>query len=559
MPHAISCFKHKFGLNTFAVCRADHRRDLHHETFTETFLAETVDAGRRTLDTDQIETDRPPASPRSASGAAGCSSSAWAARPGHASHAVNDFRKICGFEAYAPTDNVSELTARTNDEGWDTTFAAWLRRLAARRATTPCWCSPSAAATPRRTSRPTSCAALELAKERGAGDLRHRRPRRRRTRPSSPTPASIVPAALRRPHHPAHRGAVRRGVAPAGHPPGAGPRARPSGSPSYDATGGLRRERLLHRRRRRASSAATSSRRLLGRPGDVERVTVYDNFSSGRRLAPRRRSRDDPRLDGRRAATSATCADADRGAARPRRGHPPRLQPRHRGGGRQPGHRLRPGHRCSPTTSSRRRGTAGSGWCSTPRAAASTATSASSRRPRTTARWSRRRPTAPASSPARRCSRRTPRCSTSPPAPSGSATSSARSQTHGVGFDFVRRLLDDPTRLRILGDGQQSKSYIHVERRHRGRAAGRRAGASTPFDAFNVATGDYVTVTEIAELAMRGARARARARRRSSTPAATAAGRATCRSCGSRPSKIRGAGLGQPAHRPGGAARLDDR
>jgi D-sedoheptulose 7-phosphate isomerase len=46
---------------------------------------------------------------------------------GHASHAVNDFRKICDFEAYAPTDNVSELTARANDEGWDTTFAAWLR------------------------------------------------------------------------------------------------------------------------------------------------------------------------------------------------------------------------------------------------------------------------------------------------------------------------------------------------------------------------------------------------------------------------------------------------
>ena len=45
---------------------------------------------------------------------------------GHAGHAVNDFRKLCGLEAYAPTDNVSELTARTNDEGWDTTFAAWL-------------------------------------------------------------------------------------------------------------------------------------------------------------------------------------------------------------------------------------------------------------------------------------------------------------------------------------------------------------------------------------------------------------------------------------------------
>ncbi len=46
---------------------------------------------------------------------------------GHASHAVNDFRKIAGFEAYAPTDNVSELTARVNDEGWDTTFSEWLR------------------------------------------------------------------------------------------------------------------------------------------------------------------------------------------------------------------------------------------------------------------------------------------------------------------------------------------------------------------------------------------------------------------------------------------------
>src|SRR5207244_416376 len=46
---------------------------------------------------------------------------------GHASHAVNDFRKLCGFEAYAPTDNVSELTARINDEGWDTSLAAWLK------------------------------------------------------------------------------------------------------------------------------------------------------------------------------------------------------------------------------------------------------------------------------------------------------------------------------------------------------------------------------------------------------------------------------------------------
>ena len=45
----------------------------------------------------------------------------------NASHAVNDFRKICGFEAYAPTDNVSELTARTNDDGWATIFTEWLK------------------------------------------------------------------------------------------------------------------------------------------------------------------------------------------------------------------------------------------------------------------------------------------------------------------------------------------------------------------------------------------------------------------------------------------------
>jgi D-sedoheptulose 7-phosphate isomerase len=46
---------------------------------------------------------------------------------GNASHAVNDFRKICDIETYAPTDNVSELTARINDDGWDTAFANWLR------------------------------------------------------------------------------------------------------------------------------------------------------------------------------------------------------------------------------------------------------------------------------------------------------------------------------------------------------------------------------------------------------------------------------------------------
>ncbi|WAX59312.1 NAD-dependent epimerase/dehydratase family protein [Jatrophihabitans cynanchi] len=74
-------------------------------------------------------------------------------------------------------------------------------------------------------------------------------------------------------------------------------------------------------------------------------------------------------------------------------------------------------------------------------------------------------------------------------------------QTHGVGYDFVRRLLADPTELRILGDGRQSKSYIHVDDVVSAVLLAASA-AQGPFAVFNVATGDYVTVSEIAELAM---------------------------------------------------------
>ncbi len=77
-------------------------------------------------------------------------------------------------------------------------------------------------------------------------------------------------------------------------------------------------------------------------------------------------------------------------------------------------------------------------------------------------------------------------------------------QTHGVGFDFVRRLLDDPTCLRILGDGTQSKSYIHVDdvvRAVLGVADSTAEAPTGTFGAYNVATGDYITVTEIALLA----------------------------------------------------------
>jgi UDP-glucose 4-epimerase len=74
-------------------------------------------------------------------------------------------------------------------------------------------------------------------------------------------------------------------------------------------------------------------------------------------------------------------------------------------------------------------------------------------------------------------------------------------QTHGVGFDFLRRLLADPHKLRILGDGTQSKSYIHVlDVVEAVMTAARKAESG--FRVYNVATGDYITVTEIAHLAV---------------------------------------------------------
>jgi D-sedoheptulose 7-phosphate isomerase len=94
-------------------------------TFTETYLEESAELIRR-LDRTAIEAVAAGLAAVRAGGGRlfilGVGGSA-----GHAGHAVNDFRKICGFEAYAPTDNVSELTARINDEGWDTCFAEWLR------------------------------------------------------------------------------------------------------------------------------------------------------------------------------------------------------------------------------------------------------------------------------------------------------------------------------------------------------------------------------------------------------------------------------------------------
>jgi len=94
-------------------------------SFSRSYLEETVDIVRR-IDAASIDLlAEGLASVRDRGGRlfiVGVGGSA-----GHASHAVNDFRKICQFEAYTPTDNVSELTARVNDEGWESSFAEWLK------------------------------------------------------------------------------------------------------------------------------------------------------------------------------------------------------------------------------------------------------------------------------------------------------------------------------------------------------------------------------------------------------------------------------------------------
>jgi len=88
----------------------------------------------------------------------------------NASHAVNDFRKIAGLECYAPTDNVSELTARTNDEGWSTVFAEWLKGSRLNQNDALLILSVGGGNLEKNIS-PNLVSALQLAKERGASIL----------------------------------------------------------------------------------------------------------------------------------------------------------------------------------------------------------------------------------------------------------------------------------------------------------------------------------------------------------------------------------------------------
>ena len=94
-------------------------------TFSETFLSDTTSVLSK-IDVDDIESVvEVLASVRNHGGRLFLAGSGGGA--GHASHATCDFRKLCNFESYCITDNVSELTARTNDEGWDTAYSNWLQ------------------------------------------------------------------------------------------------------------------------------------------------------------------------------------------------------------------------------------------------------------------------------------------------------------------------------------------------------------------------------------------------------------------------------------------------
>ena len=316
----------------------------------------------------------------------------------HASHAACDFRKLCGLEAYAPTDNVAELTARINDDGWEDALAAWLEgsRLGARDAVLVFSVGGG------------ERGARRVGEPRPRARHAHARPARRCSASSAATAATparvadesvLVPAVSDErvtPHtegmcavvwhllvsHPAlqaHDAEV--GVAPLTASFGVGAAAGSSSAA-------------------RASSAATSSTACSSDP-DVEASHGLRQLLVGPRGAPRA-ERSTTRASRSFAATSrtwTTLVDAARG---PRRRRPPRVEPGHRARGDRAEHRLRRGDAAHPP---RARGDAASrrsAGSSTPRAAASTATSARSRPTRTGGRSSRSRPTARASSPARR-------------------------------------------------------------------------------------------------------------------------------------------------------------
>ena len=186
----------------------------------------------------------------------------------NASHAVNDFRKIAGIEAYAPTDNVSELTARTNDEGWATIFVEWLQVSRLKAEDLILVLSVGGGSLEKNVS-PNLVTALQYAQEVGTpvigivgkdGGYTAQGGRRLRDR------ADGEP----RPHHAPLRGVPGRGLAPAGLAPAAQGEGRPSGSRSDEPRAGLRR-RSDSSGRSSWTGTACSTGPSSGRAGPIPR------------------------------------------------------------------------------------------------------------------------------------------------------------------------------------------------------------------------------------------------------------------------------------------------
>ena len=224
--------KHKFGLNTFAACRVQASLDESATSFTEEFLDET----RRILDALDPATVEAVAHDLAAVRARGgrLFILGVGGSAGHAGHAVNDFRKLCGFEAYAPTDNVSELTARTNDEGWDTVFSAWLEGSRLGPDDALLVFSVGGGDLERNVS-PNLVRAIELASEGGRG-VHGIVGRDGGYTAASATSCIVIPPLVAERITP-HRGPVRGDVAPAGEPssPGSGRHQVGSGGGSTGA------------------------------------------------------------------------------------------------------------------------------------------------------------------------------------------------------------------------------------------------------------------------------------------------------------------------------------
>ena len=453
---------------------------------------------------------------------------------GHASHAVNDFRKICGFEAYAPTDNVSELTARANDEGWDTTFSEWLRgsRLGAEDAVLVFSVGGGdreanvSANLVRPSSWPRSGAQRSSASSVATAA----------TPPRWPTPASIIPPAVPRPHHAAHRRACAPWSGTCWCPT---PRWPDSADEVGVACGDRRGRRQSAAGRAVVGGAGFIGShfvdRLLGDP-TTERGHGLRQLLLRARVAPRTASRTTPGCRSSR-ATSVTSTRLTEAMSRHRHGHPPRVEPRHRAAlPPNPAIDFDQGTRADPP---RGRGDAPRRRCRSD--------------PLRLGQRRLRRPR-------RARGGRGPRAA-------GSGLDLRRQQAGRRGADRVLLLHVRPDRLRlplrqrrrpapdprrrlrlrppparrpdrscaILGDGTQSKSYIHVERRR-----------STPC----CSPPRRPTALRRVQRRDRGLHHRhARSpswpwtssgcepgsRRLRTTPAATAAGRATSRSSGSTP------------------------